>query len=85
MGLRSNANNMPSRMMKDTKVSDLTVSQLQRLIRQTVQEAVAETILEISALHQMTEEELIAYETALQEQLLRSPLRQNLPNPLHDD
>jgi hypothetical protein len=76
---------MPSRMMKDTKVSDLTVSQLQHLIRQTVQAAVAETILEISALHQMTEEELMAYEAALQEQLLRSPLKQSLTNPAHDD
>lgn len=35
--------------MNDPKISELTVSQLQRLIRQTVQEAVAEVIIEFSA------------------------------------
>jgi len=35
--------------MNDPKISDLTVSQLQRLIRETVQEAVAEVIIEFSA------------------------------------
>jgi metal-dependent amidase/aminoacylase/carboxypeptidase family protein len=32
----------------DPKISDLTVSQLQELIRQTVQEAVAEVLIEFS-------------------------------------
>ncbi len=35
--------------MKDPKISELTVSQLKRLIRRTVQEAVAEVIIEFSA------------------------------------
>ena len=35
--------------MNDPKISELTVSQLQKLIRQTVQEAVAEVIIEFSA------------------------------------
>lgn len=35
--------------MIDPKISELTVSQLQELIRSTVQEAVAEVILEFSA------------------------------------
>jgi hypothetical protein len=43
-------------MIKDPKVSDLTVSQLRRLIRETVQEAVAEVIIEINAIAQAEEE-----------------------------
>ena len=35
--------------MRDPKISDLTVSQLENLIRKTVQEAVAEVIIEFSA------------------------------------
>lgn len=35
--------------MIDPKISELTVSQLQELIRSTVQEAVAEVILEFNA------------------------------------
>jgi L-aminopeptidase/D-esterase-like protein len=34
--------------MSDPKIKDLTVSQLQNLIRQTVHEAVAEAMLELS-------------------------------------
>lgn len=34
--------------MSDPKIKDLTVSQLQSLIRQTVHEAVAEAMLELS-------------------------------------
>jgi len=34
--------------MSDPKIKDLTVSQLQHLIRQTVHEAVAEAMLELS-------------------------------------
>jgi hypothetical protein len=43
-------------MIKDPKVSDLTVSQLKRLIRETVQEAVAEVIIEINAIAQAEDE-----------------------------
>ena len=43
-------------MIKDPKISDLTVSQLRRLIRETVQEAVAEVIIEINAIAQAEDE-----------------------------
>lgn len=43
-------------MIKDPKISDLTVSQLKRLIRETVQEAVAEVIIEINAIAQADDE-----------------------------
>jgi L-aminopeptidase/D-esterase-like protein len=42
--------------MNDLKVSDLTVSQLQRLIRETVQEAVAEVIIEFNAIAEADEQ-----------------------------
>lgn len=38
----------PNTNTDDPKISDLTVSQLQELIRQTVQEAVAEVLIEFS-------------------------------------
>lgn len=40
----------------DPKISELTVSQLQRLIRETVQEAVAEVIIEFSAVAEAEEQ-----------------------------
>jgi hypothetical protein len=43
-------------MKNDPKISDLTVSQLRRLIRETVQEAVAEVIIEINAIAQADED-----------------------------
>lgn len=43
-------------MINDPKISDLTVSQLRRLIRETVQEAVAEVIIEINAIAQAEDE-----------------------------
>jgi hypothetical protein len=42
-------------MRNDPKISELTVSQLRRLIRETVQEAVAEVIIEINAIAQAEE------------------------------
>lgn len=45
--------------MKDPKISELTVSQLKRLIKKTVQEAVAEVLIEINAIAE-AEDELIA-------------------------
>lgn len=45
--------------MKDPKISELTVSQLQGLIKETVQEAVAEVLIEINAIAE-AENELIA-------------------------
>jgi hypothetical protein len=38
----------PNPETDDPKIADLTVSQLQQLIRQTVQEAVAEVLIEFS-------------------------------------
>lgn len=42
-------------MNKEPKVSDLTISELQRLIRETVQEAVAEVIVEFNVAAEMEE------------------------------
>lgn len=56
--------------MKDVKVSELTVSQLQRLIKRTVQQAVAEVIIEFSALREVEDD--VDYETELSEYLRHS-------------
>lgn len=45
--------------MNDPKLSELTVSELKKLIRETVQEAVAEVVIEINAIAK-AEDELIA-------------------------
>jgi hypothetical protein len=42
--------------MDDPKISELTVSQLQQLIRETVQEAVAEVIIEFNAIAEAEEQ-----------------------------
>lgn len=52
-------------MVKDAKISELTVSQLQRLIRRTVQAAVTEVIVEMSAIREMDDAERRDYETQL--------------------
>lgn len=59
----------PSKAIKDPKVAELTVSQLQRLIRKTVQQAVAEVIVEMSAIREMEDADLIEYEAELSEYL----------------
>ena len=46
----------PNHIMNDPKISELTVSQLQTLIRQTVQEAVAEVIIEFNAMAEAEEQ-----------------------------
>lgn len=56
--------------MKETKISDLTVSQFKRLIRETVQEAVAEVMIEFSAAAEM--EAQLDYEAELTEYLRHS-------------
>ncbi|MCA9885472.1 MAG: hypothetical protein KC546_04055 [Anaerolineae bacterium] len=53
--------------MKDPKISDLTVSQLKHLIRKTVQEAVAEVIIEFSVAAEMDAQ--ITYEAEMAEYL----------------
>lgn len=63
---------MTHRTNKDPKITDLTVSQLQRLIRRTVHQAVAEVIIEMSAVRQMEEADLVEYEAELNEYLQQS-------------
>ncbi len=73
--------------MKDPKISDLTVSQFKRLIRETVQETVAEVIIEFNAAAEM--EAQLNYEAELTEYLRHSlqgmPLDDISPNPRIDD
>lgn len=45
--------------MNDPKISELTVSQLQDIIKKTVQEAIAEVLIEINAIAE-AEDDLIA-------------------------
>lgn len=54
-------------MKKDPKISELTVSQLKHLIRKTVQEAVAEVIIEFSVAAEMDAQ--ITYEAEMAEYL----------------
>lgn len=56
-----------NRATKQTRVADLTVGQLQHIIRTTVQQAVAEVIIEMQNLREMDEDELVAYEAELTE------------------
>lgn len=56
--------------MKEPKISDLTVSQFKRLVRETVQEAVAEVIIEFSVAAEM--EAQLNYEAELTEYLRHS-------------
>jgi len=51
----------------DPKVSDLTVKQLQELIRETVQEAVAEVMIEFSVVAEV--EEQLRYEAEMVDSL----------------
>lgn len=60
------------------KISDLTVSELQQLIRETVQEAVAEVIIEFSMAAEA--EERLQYEADMTD-YLRTSL-QGLPVPM---
>ncbi len=72
--------------MKDPKISELTVSQLKRLIKETVQEAVAEVLIEINAIAE-AEDDLLA-EAEMAEYLKASiqglPLT-SMTNPPHLD
>lgn len=56
--------------MNEPKVSDLTISQLQKLIRETVQEAVAEVMIEFSIAAEM--DERVTYEAELNDYLRNS-------------
>ena len=47
---------LPARLDGDRKISELTVSELEQLIRDTVQEAVAEVIIEFSLAAEMEAE-----------------------------
>lgn len=56
--------------MKDTKISELTVGQLQRLIKRTVQQAVAEVMIEVMTIGKIEDE--AQYEAELTEYVRRS-------------
>jgi hypothetical protein len=70
---------MSTKQIKDPKISDLTVSQFQRLIRKTVQQAVAEVIIEMSMVSQMDDDDQIKYEAELTD-YIRNSL--NTSNPV---
>lgn len=63
--------------MDEPKISDLTISQFKHLIRETVQEAVAEVMIEFHAVAEA--EEQLRYEAEITD-YLRSSL-QRLPMP----
>lgn len=65
--------------MNDTKISELTVSQLQQIIRNTVQEAVAEVMIEFNAAAEY--EERLRYEADMTD-FLRSTLHGIHLNPI---
>jgi hypothetical protein len=73
--------------MSDPKISELTVSQLQSLIRETVQEAVAEVMLEFHLAAEM--EAQMTYEAELTDLLRHSlqkpPILDRLGTPRADD
>ena len=73
--------------MSEPKISDLTVSQLQKLIRETVQEAVAEVMIEFSIAAEMDEQ--VAYEAELNDYLRNSmkglPVMEPAGTPRADD
>ncbi|MCU0514025.1 MAG: hypothetical protein MUE40_15825 [Anaerolineae bacterium] len=56
--------------MNDPRVSDLTVTQLQKIIRETVQEAVAEVMIEFSIAAEMDQH--LAYEAEMSDYLRHS-------------
>lgn len=56
--------------MKDTKISELTVGQLQRLIKRTVQQAVAEVMIEVMTISKIEDE--TQYEAEITEYVRRS-------------
>lgn len=62
--------------MNDPKISELTISQLKSLIKETVQEAVAEVIIEINAIAEAEDNFIAEAEMA---DYLRTTLQQNIP------
>jgi hypothetical protein len=60
--------------MKDERIADLTVSQLQALIKKTVQEAVAEVLVEFSIAAELEAEIEVQAEMT---DFLRSQLREH--------
>lgn len=62
--------------MNDPKISDLTVSQLKALIKETVQESVAEVIIEINAIAEAEDDFIVEAEMA---DYLKTTLQQNMP------
>jgi arginine deiminase len=74
-------------MMDDIRISDLTVHELRQLIRETVQEAVAEVLIEFQAVARA--EEQLQFEAEMTEYLRNtmqelSPTDTDGPSPLDD-
>lgn len=65
--------------MNPQRVADLTVDELQRMIRETVQQAVAEVMIEFAVTAQFDEQ--LAYEAEMNDLLRASLQRQALPSP----
>lgn len=72
---------LPNEDLEELRVSDLTLSELRALIRETVQTSVAEVLIEFSAAAEMDEQ--VAYEAEMNE-LLRAGLHNkgHLPDDL---
>lgn len=75
------------RRMRDSKISELTTTQLRQLIRETVQEAVAEVLIEMHAIAEaeselQAEAEMAAYLKAAMQGI---PYQETLFTPRLDD
>lgn len=68
--------------MNESKISELTISQFRRLIRETVQEAVAEVIIEFNVIAEAEEE--LQMEADLAE-YLRTTMQNRPYNALFND
>ena len=72
--------------MKDPRISELTVSQLKRLIRETVQEAVAEVLIEINAIAEAEDDLLVEAEmTEFLKASIQGVPPTDFANPTHLD
>jgi hypothetical protein len=67
--------------MDNRKISDLTVAELQNLIKETVQKSVAEVMIEFALMADIDEQ--IAFEAEMNE-LVRSELQSHTNLPIFD-
>jgi len=68
----------PQNIMDKTQVADLTVEELRTLIRETVQKAVAEVMVEFATAAEIDAQ--VAYDAEISD-YLRESMQQNLPLP----